>query len=29
MDESTKQAFLKNINEVVEWLYAAGETASL
>jgi hypothetical protein len=29
MDESSKQAFLNNINEVVEWLYAAGETASL
>ena len=29
MDDSSRAAFLKNINEVVEWLYGPGETASL
>jgi len=27
LDETTKAAFIKDINEVVEWLYAEGETA--
>lgn len=29
VDPSTKDQFLKNINEVVDWLYGPGETAGL